>query len=1025
MPSERWQQLEQLFAEAVALPADRREAFVDGASGVDSGVRDELTALLATVEHAGPFLSSTALDVFARQISREGWSVRPGDLIGSYAIERRLGSGGAGEVWRARDERIGRAVAIKLLLPHPGRGAGHLPTLHDEARAAGTLNHPNIVTVYDVGWHGGAPYLVTECLEGESLRARLGGGALPLDAALDIARQIAMGLAAAHRRGIVHGDLKPENVFVCGDGRVKILDFGLATLQGPVASRNADATPAVVTGTVSYMSPEQLRGESTDGRTDLFALGVVLHEMLTGRRPFEAGSIVGTIERILTGPVERLSAGDRAVPQRVSDLIDRCLTKAAAARLGSADDAVSAIESAILARQPPPARSSVRAAFRRPVVLAISLLMLVGLAAGAWQWRVAADRLDWARTVASAEARRLYDHGEYGEAYFLARRALAVSPDDPSLQRLWIDMSVLERLATEPAGVEVAIATYRTKVPVWVALGRTPLTAVRMPRGQIRMRLSKPGFETLEVASAKPRERYRLEPVGSAPPGMVRVTGGPAQDLGAAKTLDDFWIDRFEVTNEQFQAFADEGGYRRPELWREPFVDGDRVVPWAEAMARFHDRTGRPGPATWAAGRYPAGRGRFPVGGVSWYEATAYAVFMGRSLPTMHHWFRAAALDRFADILGVSNFDGHGPVAVGDRGGLGPFGTEDMAGNVKEWYSSEVGGQHGLLGGAWDDQRDVFTHFDPHGPFDRAPQFGLRLARYLRPLSPAIAGPVPLDEFRDGRTLRPAGDDVFAVIRQQYAYDRGPLNAEIEDTERTDAWTRLTLAIDGAPGSGRLRLHLFLPRRGSPPYQAIVFFPSADAFQLRSSRDLSLGQAAFIIRRGRALLYPVYDGTYERATDDELTAIGRRAQRIAWSRQLGRAIDYLESRPDIDATRLGFYGISAGADAGTILTALEPRLKASVLQGTGIWGDETPENNAVDYAPRIRVPTLMLNGRYDFGAPPDTAQRPLFDLLGTPPGSKRHVILDTGHAIPIDDAARELLPWFDRYLGPVALTPGS
>ena len=188
--------------------------------------------------------------------------MRPGDTIGCYAIERRLGSGGSGEVWRARDERIGRDVAIKLLLPHPGSGE-RLSTLHDEARAAGTLNHPNIVTVYDVGWHGGAPYFVTECLEGESLRARLGGGALPLDTALDIARQIARGLAAAHARGIVHGDLKPENVFVGVDGRVKILDFGLATLHDPVASRNAEAKPAVVTGTVSYMAPEQLRGEGT------------------------------------------------------------------------------------------------------------------------------------------------------------------------------------------------------------------------------------------------------------------------------------------------------------------------------------------------------------------------------------------------------------------------------------------------------------------------------------------------------------------------------------------------------------------------------------------------------------------------------------------------------------------------------------------------------------------------------------------------------------------------------------------
>ena len=751
MPSERWQQLEQLFAEAVALPVDRREAFVEGASGTDTGLRDELTALLATVEHAGQFLSSTALDVFARQISREGWSVRPGDRIGSYAIERRLGSGGAGEVWRARDERIGRDVAIKLLLPHPTNGE-RLSTLHDEARAAGTLNHPNVVTVYDVGTHGGAPYLVTECLEGESLRARLGAGALPLATALDVALQIARGLAAAHARGIVHGDLKPENVFVGIDGRVKILDFGLATLHDPVARRDADARPAALTGTVSYMAPEQLRGEGTDGRTDLFALGVVLHEMLTGRRPFEADSTVGTIERILTGRAARLSDVDRAIPHGVSDLVDRCLAKAAADRLGSVDHAVAAIESAIVARQPS-ARASLGALARRPVVSVIGLLTVAAIAAGAWQWRHAASRLHWARTVAAAEARRHFDHGDYADAYFVARRAVAVAPDDPLLQQLWVEMSVSERLTIEPAGVEVAIAAYRTSAPDWLALGRTPLTGVRMPRGQIRMRLSKPGFQTVEVASAQPRQRYRLDPVGTVPPGMVRVTGGPLERAGVAGTLEDFWIDRFEVTNEQFQAFVDQGGYRRPELWREPFVDAGRVVPWAEAMARFHDRTGQPGPATWAAGRYPDGLGSFPVGGVSWYEAAAYAAFVGQSLPTMHHWYRAAARGRFADIVAVSNFDGHGPAPVGRHGGLGPFGTQDMAGNVKEWCSTDVGGQRGLLGGAWDEPRYLFALYDARAPFERAPQFGLRLARYPRPLSPAIAGPVRLDasSATDGR----------------------------------------------------------------------------------------------------------------------------------------------------------------------------------------------------------------------------------------------------------------------------------
>jgi formylglycine-generating enzyme required for sulfatase activity/dienelactone hydrolase len=1024
MPSERWQQLETLFAEAVALPVDRRQTFVDDASGTDTGLRNELTALLATVEHTRPFLSSTALDVFAQQISREGWSVQPGDTIGSYAIERRLGSGGRGEVWRARDERIGRDVAIKLLLPHPANGE-RLSALHDEARAAGALNHPNVVTVYDVGSHGTAPYLVTECLEGESLRTRLGAGALPLDAALAIAVQIARGLAAAHGRGIVHGDLKPENVFVGVDGQVKILDFGLATLHDPVARPDADARPAAVTGTVSYMAPEQLRGEGADARTDVFALGIVLHEMLTGRRPFEADGTVGTIERILTGQVATLSGVNHAIPQGVCDLVDRCLAKAPADRLDSVDHAVSTIESAIRGRQPR-AWASLVAFARRPVVSVIGLLTVAAIAAGAWQWRLAAGRLQWARSVAAVEARRHFDHGEYAEAYFLARRAVAAAPDDRALQQLWIEMSVPERLRIEPDGVDVAIAAYRTSTPGWLALGRTPLTGVRMPRGQIRMRLSKAGHDTVEVASAQRREHYRLEPTADVPPGMVRVTGGPLEHGGVDGTLEDFWINRLEVTNEQFQVFVDQGGYRRPELWREPFVDGGRILARADAMARFRDRTGQPGPATWSGGRYPDGRGRFPVGGVSWYEAAAYAAFVGQSLPTIHHWYRAAAPGRFADILAVSNFSGQGPAPVGHHGGLGPFGTLDMAGNVKEWCSTGVGGQRGLLGAAWDDARYVFAHYDARAPLERAPQFGFRLARYPRPLSAAIGGPVRLDALvRDGRTLKAAANEVFAVIQQQYAYDRAPLHAVVEATERTDDWTRVTVAIDGPPGGGRLRVHLFLPQRGAAPYQAIVFFPSHDAFQLRSSRDLSLRQVSFIMRSGRALLYPVYEGTYERATDETLTANGRRARRIAWSRQLGRGIDYLESRPDIDAARVGFYGISAGADAGTILTALEPRLKASVLQGTGIWGDETPESNAVDYAPRIRVPTLMLNGRYDFATPPDTAQGPLFDLLGTPPGRKRHVVLDVGHAMPIDAAARETLPWFDRYLGPVTLTPGS
>ena len=369
MPTDRWQRAEQLFMEAVERPAGERTDFLTRTCGLDAALRDEIESLLTAAEESGPFLSTPALDVFAHQIAREGWSVQPGDRVGSYTVGQRLGAGGMGEVWRARDERLGRDVAIKLLLPHPSDAEERVRAFEREARAAGGLNHTNVLTVYDVGDHDGAPYLVTECLEGQSLRARLATGALSFDAALDIALQVARGLGAAHARGIVHRDLKPENIFLALDGRVKILDFGLATLHDSASSASPSpdvpggTTRPLIAGTAGYMAPEQVRGEAVDQRADIFALGAVLYEMLAGRRAFKADSTLGTFDAVLTLQPPDLSEVNGDVPPALSHVVRRCLAKSPDDRFATVADLVSALDAVLRARNLPPP-PSLRAFFR-------------------------------------------------------------------------------------------------------------------------------------------------------------------------------------------------------------------------------------------------------------------------------------------------------------------------------------------------------------------------------------------------------------------------------------------------------------------------------------------------------------------------------------------------------------------------------------------------------------------------------------------------------------------------------------
>src|SRR5580658_5387357 len=272
-------------------------------------------------------------------------ALAPDTKLGPYTIQSLLGSGGMGEVYRARDARLDRVVAIKILPASYSADADRMQRFTQEARSAAALNHPNILSIFDIGKERGSPYIVSELLEGQTLRERIRSGPLSSRKAIDYALQVARGLAAAHGKGIVHRDLKPENLFLTNDDRVKILDFGLAKLTRPETDASADAPtvqvntePGQVMGTVGYMSPEQVRGKTADHRSDIFAFGSILYEMLSGQRAFRGETAADTMSAILKEEPTELSETARNVPPALERIVRHCLEKNPAQRFQSAGD---------------------------------------------------------------------------------------------------------------------------------------------------------------------------------------------------------------------------------------------------------------------------------------------------------------------------------------------------------------------------------------------------------------------------------------------------------------------------------------------------------------------------------------------------------------------------------------------------------------------------------------------------------------------------------------------------------------
>ena len=647
---------------------------------------------------------------------------------------------------------------------------------------------------------------------------------------------------------------------------------------------------------------------------------------------------------------------------------------------------------------------------------------------------------------------------DYSQAYEKAKGLEKIIPDDSRLQALIKESSVKVNVNTDPEGAEVFVKIYNPQGVEWKSIGTTPIDSVELPIAVLRWKIVKEGYEPViavdtdfefkdfsnmtKLSLVAPKDFYRkLDTIGSIPEGMTRVVG---QKMPYG-TLEDFFVDIHEVTNKQYQEFVDAGAYTDKKYWDGPFINNSNKVQWQEAMTLCKDKSGKPGPSTWINGSYPQGQENFPVSGVSWYEAQAYARFANKDLPTGDHWglargegtfvIRWPQMGGFALFAPFSNFNHTGPVPVGSLDGATAYGAVDMAGNVREWCKNSTQLGKLIRGGAWSSNTYEFNHQSQAPPFDRSETNGFRCVLYSdgkrHPDVVYRLTDVLEDLLYPQNVLDPVPDDVFNIYKAFFDYDKTEVRAKlVTRDDKHPAWIHEKIVYQAPYNDEEIIAHLFLPKNAAPPYQTVIYGPGSAAFFQTNSDEIDKYYEypiflEYIVRSGRAVLFPVSQGTFERRSDSKafIHHGGETHQYSEFVSQVikdyRRSIDYLETRSDIDASNIAFYGMSWGPIIGTILTSVDSRIKTSVFVSGGLRATGRPEVNMSNFIRRITIPTLMLNGKYDSVFPFDIFIRPMYESLSTRKQDKKLVLFDTDHIPPHDGMVSETLAWFDKYLGKV------
>jgi class 3 adenylate cyclase/dienelactone hydrolase len=645
----------------------------------------------------------------------------------------------------------------------------------------------------------------------------------------------------------------------------------------------------------------------------------------------------------------------------------------------------------------------------------------------------------------------------YADAYYLAKEVELIIPENERLKSLIKQTSVFIDITTDPPGADISYKIYNKPEEPWNNLGSTPLDSVQIPVSAVRWKIEKEGYETVMGASLtytftdlnrmNRSEMYSgqnfhriLDKKGAIPPDMVRVTGGNTP----YGRIDDFYLDKFEVKNKDYKLFIEEGGYENPSYWKELISRNNGSQSWQEIVNSFVDRSGLPGPSTWTDQKYPEGEDNYPVTGINWFEANAYARFVGKSIPTKEHWglgrgegtllIRIPQVGGNAHFAPFSNFHGDGPVETGLFNGITSFGAYDMPGNAREWCWNESDQGRWIRGGAWNDNPYMFGAPSQADPLDRSERNGFRCALYLEPDSI----PEVMFAYADSPTReifinlpQSISESQFDAYKTFYEYDQLELHDTIvQRTKNEKGWILEKVLIDAAYDFERIITYIFLPTNTDPPYQSVIYGPGSNVFNVESSDDLEnffefSAFCEFLVKNGRVVVFPVFKGSFERREEDSFFSDpGTHRYTTNLSRVIKdyrRCLDYLESREEFDLDKTAFYGMSMGPIFGSYLTAVDPRIKANVFYAGGLNRMGRPEADMVYFLPRVKIPTLMINGRFDSIWGLDAIMS-MYNLLGTPDNQKKLVLFESDHLSPMADVISETTLWLDQHFGEVDYT---